>query len=145
MFFETRATSKFFVARLARDSVFRVRTRRDQLAVATRLSTLMRHATFASFITASAYIPSRHRTRKIVYHVIMFLYTVIHHVNCFFGFYLSVENYVLAIQSSENDDPVLFEMFLESHMLVYSPTVDRSIPVVSRKRLTMGRVISATI
>ena len=64
MFLETRATSKVSVARLARNSVFRVRTRRNRLAVATRLSALVRHATFACFITASSYIPSGHRTHK---------------------------------------------------------------------------------
>ena len=114
MFFETRATSKGSVARLPRDSFFRVHTRRNRLAVATRLSALMRHATSTSFITAFAYI-SRLRTRKTVYHVVMSLYVVIHQVNSFFGFHLSVEIYVLAIQSSENDDPILLEMFLESH------------------------------
>jgi len=80
-----------FVARLARDSFFRVHTRRNRLAVATRLSALMRHATSTSFITAFAYI-SRLRTRKTVYHVVMSLYVVIHQVNSFFGFYLSVEH-----------------------------------------------------
>ena len=97
MFFETRATFKGSVARLARDSFFRVHTRRTRLAVATRLSALMRHATSTSFITASAYILSRHRTRRTVYHVVISLYVIIHQVNSFFGFHLFVEKYVLAI------------------------------------------------
>jgi len=84
MFFETRETSKVSVSGLARDSVFGVHTWRNRLAVTTRLSALMRVATFTSFITAFAYIPSRHRTRKIVYHVIMSLYVVIQQVNTFF-------------------------------------------------------------
>ena len=108
MFFETRATSKGSVARLPRDSFFRVHTRRNRLAVATRLSALMRHAKLTSFITSSAYILSRHRTRKTVYHMIIIPHIIIQQVNSFFGFYLSVELHVLAIQSSENDDPILF-------------------------------------
>ena len=83
MFFVTRATSKVSVARLARDSFIGVHTGRNRLAVATRLSALTRHATFASFITAFAYIPSSHCTRKIVYHMIMPLYVIIHQVNSF--------------------------------------------------------------
>ena len=67
------------------------RTRRNRLAVTTRLSALMRHATFTSFIISFAYIPSRHCTRKIVYHMVMSLYVIIQQVNSFFGFYLSVE------------------------------------------------------
>jgi len=113
--FETRANSKVSVAYLKRESFFGVRKRWNRLAVTTRLAALTRHATYTPFITASTYIPSRHRTHNIVYHVIKFPYIVIQQVNSFFGFYLSVKIYVLAIQSSENDDPVLFEMFLESH------------------------------
>jgi len=114
MFFESRATSKVSVTRLVRGSFFRVHTRRNRLTVATRLSALMCHATSKSFITASAYILSRHRTRKIVYHVIMSLYVVIQQVNSFSDCTWT-SKYVLAIQSSENEDPILFEMFLESH------------------------------
>ena len=114
MFFETRATSKA-VTGLTQDSFFRVCTRRNRPAITTRLSTLMRRATFASFITASAHILSRLRTRKTVNNVKMFLYGVIYQVNSFVGFCLAVEIYVLAMQSSENNDPVLFKMFLESH------------------------------
>ena len=91
MFFETRTTSKISVTGLVRDSFFGKQTWRNRPAIATRFSTLMRLATFTSFITAFAYIPSRPRPRKTVYHVIMSLYVIIHQVNSFFGFYLSVE------------------------------------------------------
>ena len=97
MFFETRATSKASVTGLARNSFFSERTWRNRLAVTTRYSALMRRATLTFLITASAYIPSSHRTRKIVYHVKMSIYVVIHKVNSFFGFYLSVEYFVPAI------------------------------------------------
>jgi len=120
MFFETRATSKASVTGLARDSFFGKHTWRNRLAVATCLSALLRHAASTPFITAFAYIPSSHYTRKIVYHM-MSLYVIIHQVNSFFQFYLSIEINVLAIQSSENNDPVLFAMFLEPHQLRYSP------------------------
>ena len=66
MFFETRATSKVSVARLARNSIFSIHTRRYRLAVATRLSTLMRHATSTPFITTATHILSQQRTRKVV-------------------------------------------------------------------------------
>jgi len=42
-----------------------------------------------------------------LYHMKMSIYVIIHQVNSFFGFYLPVEIYILAIQSSENDDPIL--------------------------------------
>jgi len=97
MFFETRATSKASVTGLARDSFFSERTRRNRLAVTTRLSALVRCATFTALVTATAYILSSHRTRNTVYHVKMSIYGVIHQVNSFFVFYLSVEYYVCAI------------------------------------------------
>ena len=97
MFLKTRATSKVSVARLARDSVFRVHTWRNRLAVTARLSALMRHATSTPFITGFAYIPSRHCTRKIVCNMVMFRHVIIKQDNSFFGFHLSVEKYVLAI------------------------------------------------
>jgi hypothetical protein len=49
-------------------------------------------------------------------------YVIIQQVDSFFGLYLSIEIYVLAIQTPENNDPVLFEMFLESQQLGYSST-----------------------
>ena len=61
MFFETRTTSKISVTGLARDSFFCERTWRNRPALATRLSTLTRLATFTSIITAFAYTPSRYR------------------------------------------------------------------------------------
>jgi len=85
MFFETRAASKVSVANLTRYSFFGVRTRWKRLAVTKRLAVLLRHAT--STLYYSLYIIlSRHRTRKFVYHVIIFLYVVIQQVNSFFGF-----------------------------------------------------------
>ena len=84
MFFVTGTTSKISVAGLARDSFFfGERTWRNRPALATRLSTLMRLATFTALITAFAYIPSSHCTRKIVYHMMMSLYVIIHQVNSF--------------------------------------------------------------
>jgi len=99
MFFETRATYKVSVARLARNSIFSVHTRRNRLAVATRLSTLMCQATSTHFITTFTHILSRQRTRKTVNNMNMSTYVIIHQVNSFFGFYLSIEIYVLAMQS----------------------------------------------
>jgi hypothetical protein len=138
MFLETRATSKVSVARLAWNSIFSVHTRRNRLAVATRLSTLMRQAMSTPFITTSIHMCQR--TRKTVYNMKMSTYVIIHQVNSFFGFYLPVVIYVFAIQSPENNDPVLFNMFLDLNSSG-TPPRDRSVPVVSSKRLTMGRVL----
>jgi len=49
---KTRLTSKISIARLARDSNFGERARRDGHAVATCLFTLMCHISTAAFITA---------------------------------------------------------------------------------------------
>jgi len=141
MFFETGATSKVSVARLARDSFFRVRTRRNRLAVATRLSALMRHATSTSFITASAYIPLRHRTRKIVYHVVMSPHVVIQQVNSF-----SDSTWPSKIMSSQFNPPkttILYPLKCSWNLISSSilPPIDKSIPVVSSKRSTMGRIL----
>ena len=83
MFFETRATSKVSVARLAWNSIFSVHTRRYRLAVATRLSTLMRQATSTPFITTSTHILSRQRTGKTVNNMKMSTYVIIHQVDSF--------------------------------------------------------------
>ena len=56
MFFETRTTSKISITGLARDSFVSEHAWRNRLAVATRLSTLMRQATSTPFITTSTNI-----------------------------------------------------------------------------------------
>jgi len=137
-FFETRATSKVSVARLAPNSIFSVHTRRNRLAVATRLSTLMRQATSTPFLQplhtyCRVNAPVRLNNMK------MSTYVIIHQV--LFSDSTCPSKYVLAIQSPENNDPVLFEMFLESQQLGSPAPRDRCIPVVSSKRLTMGRVL----
>jgi len=140
MFLETLATSKVSVASLAQDSFFGVRTRRNRLAVATRLSALTRHATSTPFITASAYIRSRRRTRKTVYDMVMSLHAVIKQVNSFFRFHLSVK---MSSQFNPPKTTILYSLKCSWNLISSGipPPVDKSIPIVSSKRSTMGRVI----
>jgi len=114
MFFVTRATSKVSIARLARDFLQSKYTEELTCSRYTSLHTsASRHVRILYYSLCIHTDASSHP--KTVYHMVMSPYVVIHLVNSFLGFYLAVEHYVFAIQSSENDDPVLFEMFLKSH------------------------------
>jgi len=137
MFFETRATSKVSVARHARNSVFGVRTRRNRLAVATRLSALVRHATLASFTIASEYILSRHRARKTLSRGnISTSYTI-------FFFRIPPVRRKISSQFNAPKTTILYSLKCSCNIISSGtpPPVDKSIPVVSSKRSTMGRVL----
>jgi len=141
LFFKTRATSKFSIARLARDSIFGVRTLRNRLAVTARLSALTRHATFVPFITASAYILSRPCTRRTVYHVVMSRHVVIKEVNSFFR--IPPLRRKLSSQFNPPKTTILYSLKCSWNLISSGipPPVDKSIPVVSSKRSTMGHIL----
>jgi hypothetical protein len=83
----------------------------------------MCHPTSIPFIANFTEILSRKGTGNIVNHMEMMLNIIINQVNSLFGVHLTIKHYIFAIQTSENNNSVLFEMLLKLHQFGDSTTI----------------------
>jgi len=113
VFIETRPTSKRSVAWFARDSNIGEDTRRDRHTFLTWLFIFVSYITTTSFNAAFTDIPFRNFLPLQLWLRDSDVLVLIQEIDSFFGFDMPVKDNILAIQTSIDEDSIIFVMLFE--------------------------------